>query len=40
MYLLDLFEGRREKKRFGLVCGAPLDYWTNAGLCWCFIHVQ
>ena len=33
VYLLDLFEGRCEKGRCDLVCGAPLDDWANAGLC-------
>ena len=31
MYLLDLFEGRREKGRCDLVFGAPLDDSANAG---------
>ena len=33
VYLLDLFEGRGEKGECDLVCGAPLDDWTNADLC-------
>ena len=33
VYLLDLFEGKREKVQFDLVCGPPLDDWANASLC-------
>ena len=33
VYLLDLFEGKREKVQCDLVCGPPLDDWANAGLC-------
>ena len=33
VYLLELFEGRVEKKQCDLVCGVPLDDWANAGLC-------
>ena len=32
-------EGGREKRQFDLVCGALLDDWANAGLCWCLVHV-
>ena len=31
--LLDLFEGRGEKRRCDLVCGASVDDWANASLC-------
>ena len=37
-YLLDLFEGRREKGQCNLVCGAPLDDCPNAGLCMLMSH--
>ena len=39
IYLLDLFEGRGEKEQWDLVCGASLDHWANASLCWCLIDV-
>ena len=31
--LLDLLEGRAEKGRCDLMCGAPVDDWANASLC-------
>ena len=42
IYLLDLFdfEGMGKKGHCDLVCGAPVDDWVNAGLCWCLIHVS
>ena len=39
VYLLDLFGRRGEKGQCDLVCGVPLDDWTNAGLCWCLILI-
>ena len=33
VYLLDLFEGSREKGQCDLGCGVPLDDWANASLC-------
>ena len=38
VYLLDLFEGMGKKGHCDLVCGAPVDDWVNAGLCWSLIH--
>ena len=40
VYLLDLFLRMGEKGQCDLVCGAPLNDWANAGLCWCPMHVD
>ena len=33
VYLLDLFEGRWEKRQCDLVCVMHLDDWADTGLC-------